>query len=255
MYAPSSPAPEEPRSSEGLTADELKLDIPQIYSIESPNGKSPWDIIDGHDHHIMRTIFTLLARACNSTADVVFSIYAVTNETTKQETYAVNMYVEANTEIEIDNLNVVTASYPNRIFGMKIRTMRRPKMQSVFVTCVHLRVYTYEFAAIPSRVDICHIYSPPIPLQRNVITGMFARIADAGDGKRGRMPSRERAIASPLPQPSQSDGMLSWFSGLLGGGSKNRSTWNNGVPDYIIPDQDNDDDQTPPIPPRKRPRT
>jgi len=121
----------------------------------------------------------------------------VTIQSLAVEVYSVDMYVETNTDILIDELNAIMASYPSRVRRKaRIRTTRRPDVPSLYATRVHIDITTHDYALVPARIDICHIYSPAIPLKRNAVTGIFGEISSAGDVVRDN-PQRFVAMATP----------------------------------------------------------
>jgi hypothetical protein len=233
----------------------LQLKIPQRYTIRTPTGKEPKDVIIERDKQVMMTILTLLAQACDSQADVSFSIDKVYVASLKVDSYSIDMYVETNTNVIIDMINAITVSYPSRVLprSHKIRTTRRPDASNVYATHVHLNVTTDEYALRPAHVDVCHIYSPPIPLRRNVVTGMYAVISSAADDHREGMGSHAHVPVIPTQpvatavqkRPGMFSNMLSsWAPQIL-----RQNTLPSSMPeDYIMYEE------SPPMQSLKRPR-
>lgn len=180
----------------------FQLDTTKGYTIKVVGGSEPRHLIDSRDNTVVKSILSSMARACDSDADVRFMLDKVQMDEPKIEVYSVDMYVEMNTDVLLDQLNAIMAAYPSRIHrSARIRTARRPDVNHLYATRVHIDITTHDFALIPSRIDVCHIYSPAIPLKRNAVTGVFAKISNAStalrnDPKQFRSPPSESARTS-----------------------------------------------------------
>lgn len=190
----------------------IQLDTPKSYTIKAADGSEPRKLFNENDHQVIKTILTAMTRACDSAADVSFVVDKIFIDALKIEVYSVDMYVETNTDVLMDELNAIMGAYPSRIHRhIKIRTTRRPDIHSLYATRVHLEITTHDYALIPSRVDVCHIYSPAIPLQRNVATGLYAAISNASDTARN---APQRLMVAPRTHEKSWYGTFGSFLGL-----------------------------------------
>lgn len=184
-------------------ASGLQLDTTKGYTVKVPDGSEPRDLIDTRDNLVVKNILSGMTRACDSDANVSFVIDKVTVQSLKIDVYAVDMYVETNTDILMDELNSIVATYPSRIQRrIKLRTVRRPDIPTLYATRVHLDITTYDYALVPSRIDVVHIYSPAVPLKRNAVTGVYASVANAGDHVR----HNARKFVEVSPEPGRGGG-------------------------------------------------
>lgn len=199
-------------------ASGLQLDTTKSYVVKVADGSEPRHLIDSRDNLVVKAILSSMTRACDSEADVIFMLDKVRVEKLQVDVYSVDMYVETNTDILLDELNAIMAAYPSRVQRRAlIRTTRRPDVAHLYATRVHIDITTHDFALAPARIDVCHIYSPAIPLKRNAVTGTFAVIANAGNAVR----DNPREFVSAVPDASRQT-TSSWtetFGSIFGGAS------------------------------------